>query len=248
VWLGFEFRSVLLLAFFPGLLAAASILFLVREQARTISESAAAARETPAHGPAAARASRFPKVFFLFLGGVFCFGLGDFSRAFLIWLAAHALGEQGPRGPGVISIAVLLYAAHNAISGLTAYPIGALADRLPKRSVLLVGYGLGVGTNVLLALFSGWLPGLVAAIFLSGIYIAVEQTLEKAVVAEMLPSTGRALGFGILACTNAVGDLLSSLSVGWFLSRDQPRTAFGLAAVAGIIGVAWLARLSRRIP
>jgi MFS family permease len=241
VWAGFEFRSVLLFAFIPGLLAAAAILFLVREKVPDIPVDA------PAPEPKK-RGGQLPRVFLLFLGGVFCFGLGDFSRAFLIWLAAQALGEQGPRSPGTISIAVLLYAAHNAISGLIAYPVGSLADRIPKRRVLLAGYALGVGTNLLLAFYSRWLPGLVVAILLSGIYIAIEQTLEKAVIAELLPSRKRSLGFGILACTNAVGDLLSSLSVGWLLSRDQPGTAFGLAAAAGFVGVAWLANLSSRIP
>jgi len=252
VWLGLEFRSVLLIAFIPGIFATASIALLVRERFRASTDARAASGVLPPREGTAPEppppAVRFPKVFFLFLGGVFCFGLGDFSRAFLIWLAAHALGEEGPRAPGMVSIAVLLYAAHNAISGLAAYPVGSWADRLPKRSVLVAGYALGVVTNVLLAFFSGWLPGLVAAILLSGVYIAVEQTLEKAVVAELIPSAGRSLGFGILAFTNAVGDLLSSLSVGWFLSRNQPGLGFGLAAAAGFAGVAWLARLSRRIP
>jgi MFS family permease len=243
MWAGFEFRSVLLLAFVPGLLAAAAILFLVREKVPDIPvEASVSTTESKKRG------GRFPRVFFLFLGGVFCFGLGDFSRAFLIWLAAQALGEQGPRSPGTISIAVLLYAAHNAISGLVAYPVGSVADRIPKRRVLLTGYALGVATNLLLALYSGWLPGLVVAILLSGIYIAVEQTLEKAVIAELLPSRKRSLGFGILACTNAVGDLVSSLSVGWFLSQGQPGMAFFLAAAAGFVGVAWLANLSSRLP
>jgi MFS family permease len=242
VWAGFQFRSVLLFAFVPGLFAAAAILFLVREKAAAIPSDVLASPEPKKRG------GSFPRVFFLFLAGVFCFGLGDFSRAFLIWLAAQALGEQGPRSPGTLSIAVLLYAAHNAISGLVAYPVGSVADRIPKRRVLLAGYALGVGTNLLLAFCSGWLPGLVVAILLSGIYIAVEQTLEKAVIAELLPSRKRSLGFGILACTNAVGDLLSSLSVGWLLSRGQPGLAFGLAAAAGFVGVAWLANLSSKLP
>ena len=253
VWLGFEFRSVLLDRVYPrdlcdriNCLAGPRKIPRVDGCAYGLGRVATSGRHCPR--AAALPAVRFPKVFFLFLGGVFCFGLGDFSRAFLIWLAAQALGEEGPRAPGMISIAVLLYAAHNAISGLAAYPVGSLADRLPKRSVLVAGYALGVVTNLLLAFFSGWLPGLVAAILLSGVYIAVEQTLEKAVVAELIPSAGRSLGFGILAFTNAVGDLLSSLSVGWFLSRNQPGLGFGLAAAAGFAGVAWLVRLSRRIP
>ena len=246
IGMGLQFRSTLLLAFFPGLFAAAAIIFLVRERVRPVPEPPPQAPPQAGAAEATNKERRFPTMFFLFLGGVFCFGLGDFSRAFLIWLAAHALGEEGPRSPGTISIAVLLYALHNGVSGLAAYPTGSLADRFPKRGVLLAGYVVGVGTNVLLALSSGWLPGLVAAILLSGIYIAVEQTLEKAVVAELIPRDSRSLGFGILAFTNAVGDLLSSLLVGWFLSQGQPGLAFGLAATAGALGVAWLALLPRR--
>jgi MFS family permease len=247
IWFGLQFRSVMLIALVPGLFAAASIAFLVRDRTQLVSGSAAGA-DPAADGVRPARKKRFPRVFFFFLGGVFCFGLGDFSRSFLIWLAAQALGEQGPRSTGTISIAVLLYAAHNALSGLVAYPVGALADRKSKRRILIAGYALGVVTNLLLVFFSGWLPGLVVAILLSGIYIAVEQTLEKAVVAELLPTSRRALGFGILATTNAVGDLLSSLCVGWLLSRDQPSLAFGIAALTSLIGVGWLAALSRRLP
>jgi MFS family permease len=246
LWIGLTFRTTLLFAFVPGLLAASAIIFLVREKRRSVAEPEPPL-PTRTAAPAPTLRRRFPTIFFLFLGGVFCFGLGDFSRTFLIWLAARALGEEGPHSPGTISIAVLLYALHNGVSGLAAYPTGSLGDRFPKRTVLLAGYTVGVGTNLLLSRASGWLPGLVVAIVLSGIYIAVEQTLEKAVVAELIPSDMRSLGFGILAFTNAIGDLVSSLVVGWLLSRGEPGLAFGLAAAVGIVGVVWLALLPRRV-
>ena len=45
------------------------------------------------------------------------------------------------------------------------------------------------------------------AVIGSGIYIAVEETVEKAAIAELLPREQRSLGFGILASANAVGVL-----------------------------------------
>jgi hypothetical protein len=81
---------------------------------------------------------------------------------------------------------------------------------------------------------------LIAAIVLSGIYIAVEETLEKAVAADLLPRELRSLGFGILACVNAVGDMASSLYVGYCLEIGRPAIGFGFAAAVGSLGLVWL--------
>jgi MFS family permease len=238
LWLGFSYRTVLLAAFFPGLFAAASMFFLTREKEEPVPPSPAPDTTNP--DPPAQRLDF--RRFYLFLVGVFAFGLGDFSRAFLILLAARALGEDAQQHVGTMSIAVLLYALHNAVSAIVAFPIGALGDKFSKRQVLIAGYGLGVGTNLLLAAASSSLAGVAVAIVMSGVYIAVEETLEKAAVADMLPKEGRSLGFGILAFTNAIGDLLSTLLVGYFLGQGNPALAFGLAAAAGAVGVLWLAR------
>jgi MFS family permease len=189
---------------------------------------------------------RFPRIFWMFLGGVFLFGMGDFSRTFLVWLAARGLGEDGVQSGGTISVAVLLYAMHNLVAAGAAYPVGHIGDRGSKMRVLVTGYGLGVGTNMLLALAGGSLSCLVAAIALSGIYISIEETLEKAVAAELLPRELRSLGFGYLACANAVGDMVSSLYVGFLLEHGHERLAFGLAGGLGAAGVCWLFTMLRR--
>lgn len=231
VWGGIEFRTLILWTAVPGLAAAGSILFFAQDRPH--------APTNPQQDVFPSRA-RFPGLFWLLLVGVFLFGLGDFSRTFLILLAAGALGETSIAASGALSGAVLLYAMHNAVSAIAAYPAGHLGDRHSKLLVLLVGYGLGVVTNAILALLLGSLTWLVAAIVLSGIYIAVEETLEKAVVAEVLPRELRSLGFGILACTNAVGDMASSLYVGYILEAGHPGLAFGLAACFGAAGALWL--------
>jgi MFS family permease len=146
----------------------------------------------------------------------------------------------------MLSTAVLLYAGHNLISAIAAYPAGKLGDAWSKPRVLLCGYGLGVVTNVLLAMGGTSLPWLVVAIALSGVYIAIEETLEKAVVAELLPRDHRSLGLGILASANALGDLGSSLFVGIMLAAGYHAAAFAIPAAVGAAGVLWLAILIQR--
>jgi MFS family permease len=142
---------------------------------------------------------------------------------------------------------VLLYALHNLVSAMVAYPVGHLGDRQSKLHILLWGYGLGVVTNLLIAFVGESTGGLLTVMLLSGCYIAVEETLEKAVAAELLPRAMRSLGFGLLACANAVGDMVSSLSVGYLLETQQATVAFGGAAAVGAIGLLWLLAMRARI-
>lgn len=58
---------------------------------------------------------------------------------------------------------------HNLVSALAAYPAGHFGDRGSKLTVLISGYGIGVVTNLILAIFVGSLSWLVAAIIRSGI-------------------------------------------------------------------------------
>ncbi len=236
VWLGLKYHSIILLALAPGLLAAASMAFIVRER---LGDPSADDPATPGVRP------RFPRAFWMFLVGVGLFGLGDFSRTLVIYLAARALdgGTDSLPSSGILSVAVLLYALHNLTSAAAAFPIGQVGDRRPKLAVLVLGYAVGVGTNLLLAAASGSLAWLGAAIVLSGIYIAAEETLEKAAAAEFLPRELKSLGFGILACVNAIGDMVSSLVVGTLLEAGHPALAFGLAAGVGAVGTLWLAGL-----
>jgi hypothetical protein len=94
-----------------------------------------------------------------------CLVSRDFSRTFLIWLAARALDGCFKIGSSV-SIAVLLYTLHNLVSAAAAYPIGRGGDRMPKIRLLALGYWLGVGTNVVLVLFGNSLGWLVLVILL----------------------------------------------------------------------------------
>jgi MFS family permease len=227
--LGAPIALVIAVSFVPSLMSALFILGFTRDRVH--------ASEQTGDGTKAHRL-RLPRRFWLLVTGVLLFGLGDFSRTFLIFLVANLLG--GTSADGALTGGVLAYAAHNVISGIAALPAGRLGDRIPKWKVLASGYALGVITNLVLAGAGATLWGLTLAVIGSGIYIAVEETVEKAAIAELLPREQRSLGFGILASANAVGDMVSSLYVGALLAAGRGSTAFAIAGSFGALGALWV--------
>lgn len=225
---GIAFQSVLLMAIVPGLAAAACVMFLVKERIAD-----------PAKARSAALRPAMPSGYWPLIGAVLVFGLGDFSRSFLILAVAKTAPSFG--------LPVLLYALHNGVSALATFPAGHLADRVGRRRVLAAGYALGLGVNLTLAMASHSIPGVCIAFLLSGVAIAVEETVEKACVAEMLPRETRSYGLGVLATANALGDMVSSLGVGLLWDRVGPGAAFGSAAACSGAGALLLFAISRRV-
>ena len=230
---GVAFRGMLLIALIPGLAAAACVMFLVRE--RRFRPEGETRTIRGMHGS-------LPRRFRPLVAAILVFGIGDFSRSFLILAAAKASGAGGAVNLGWLAVAmpVAMYAAHNLISAVATFPAGRASDTFGRRRVLAVGYGLGLGCNVLLALGHGSLALVAAAFVVSGIYIAIEETAEKALVAEMLPREIRAYGLGILVAANAAGDMISSVGVGLLWDSIGAGAAFGAAAVFSGIGLLML--------
>lgn len=217
VALALPIKTIFLLTLVPGVGAALAVALLVREAPRDGAET----RSRPLRPP-------LPGAYWGFLLAVLLFGMGDFSRTFLIFEASSRLPPGG--GVAFLSIPVLLYVFHNAVSGLATLPAGALTDRWSYGRTLLLGYGIGVAFNLGLAFLSGSLLTLVPLFVLSGVYIAIEETVEKATAAKMIPDEARAYALGLLATANAVGDLTSSVMTGWLLDHMGRAWAYGTAA------------------
>lgn len=224
--IGIKQRTVLWFAVIPALLSVAAIAFLVRETAE----------RTPSPRPFLASVRGLPKRFIRFLYGVGIFGAGDFAHSLMILYAVAALTPTfGAIRAATMSVG--LYALHNLAYAGISYPAGALADKFNKRVLLAIGYTIGAATVLLLALNVTSLPALAVAFILGGAYVGIEETLEDSLAAELLPEVVRGTGFGAMAVVNGVGDLVSSLCVGWLWAAFGARVGFGFAFVLMTIGI-----------
>lgn len=222
----------------PGLAAFAMIAFVVTE------------RRTPrATGPRLDLRAQWAAVgrpFRRYVGAVFAFGCGDFSRTLLILFATEKTVAT-PWNWSPAATAVALYVFHNAVGAVAALPIGALADRCGRRATLRVGYALAIATTAGLAVLPPTAPVLLVLFACSGIYVACEEVAEKAVASEMLPPSSKGAGMGVLAAVNGLGDMIASALVGLLWSAFPDRLDVGLWAACGlqVAGAALLARSSR---
>jgi MFS family permease len=188
-----------------------------------------------------------PRDFRRFLLAVILFGLGDFARTLLI-LRAIQLLEPELGAAKATSIAILLYAVHNVLYAAASYPVGHLADRLAPRKLLVFGYSIGVVTALLAAFSTPSIPILAVLFAAGGLTLAFEDTLEGTLTAHCVPSALRGTGYGALAATNGVGDLLSSSLVGLLWTVAGPTAAFSAAALLCFAGTLVLALEGERRP
>jgi sugar phosphate permease len=114
--------------------------------------------------------------------------------------------------------------------------------------LLAVGYSCGALTALLFILQINQVLPLAIAFALGGVYVGIEETLEDALAAELLPKDLRGTGFGTLALVNGIGDSVSSLAVGWLWTAFSPAAGFGFAFLLMAAGALfmWTIRNSRR--
>jgi MFS family permease len=230
-----SYRAVFFLTVIPGLIAAG--IFALGVSSRPIQRS-----------PTAPKVSfrGLPLQFRWFLVAVAIFGIGDFAHTLLILRAAEILGPQIGSGQAA-KWAIALYLIHNIIYAGFSTPVGALGDRVGKVKVLSLGYFVAVVMNLGFLLYSTNAFGLVILFGLGGLFIAVEDALERAIAADLLPEHLRATGFGTLAAVNGVGDLVSSAMVGLLWTKVSPAAGFGYAAVLSFLGAIFLLLFMKKL-
>jgi MFS family permease len=216
-------RRIFVLSLFPGVLSAVAFFFMVREP-RDGHETVRPA--FPGWNAAA------PPAFRRFLVAVGAFGVGDFAHSMLVLRAAELMGSTAR----AMSAAVALYVVHNVAHALLSYPIGIVGDCYQRRYLLAASYVIDTVATIGFAIGPRGLTPLILLFVLEGTVMAAEETLESAVATDLLPADVRGTGFGILAGTNGVGDLVSSIVVGLLWSKVSAEVAFGYGAFMSAIG------------
>ncbi len=223
--LNHNYSILFALTLIPGLIAAAMIAFVVKETERL-----------------PVKAMRFwerlrllPTEFRKMLLGVGMFGMGAFAHSMLILLAAQEL-RPTLGVAGAASAAVGLYILHNVCYAGFAFVGGWLADRMLKNILLAIGYLMAGAMCICIIVLPPSVATMALVFFLGGTNVALEETLEDSLSAELVSKDHHGMAFGTLATVNGVGDFASSIVVGALWSAFGITIAFGYSAVLSIAG------------
>ena len=228
-----NYRLVFALTLVPGLIAV-WLLFLVPE---TIVAADTAAAGTSAPSPGGVHPAPYPRrvacsqprPFWAFMAVLFLFTLGNSADAFLLLRLSDALGSA--------TYVPLLWSGLHVVKASLSTWGGGLSDRLGRRTMIVIGWGvyavvyLGFAMSGSAAAFVGWF-------LVYGVFFALTEGAEKALIADLTAVSTQGTAFGIYNAVLGVGALTASVAFGVLYERFSPATAFGAgAALAGMAAV-----------
>ncbi|AXQ48875.1 MFS transporter [Pseudomonas vlassakiae] len=194
-----HFQTVFWVAVIPAFVAVYILVAFVREP-----ETAPSAR--PVRSPLAwHELARLGPAYWRLSGLAMLFTLARFSEAFLL-LRAQDMGLAPLWAPAVLVLMALAYS-------LSAYPAGALSDRVGRRGVLMTGLGLLITADLLLALLPGW-AGLALGVAAWGLHLGFTQGIFAALIADRAPASLRGTAFGLFNLLTGVALLGASVVAG----------------------------------
>jgi len=218
-----DIRLVFWIAVIPAFLSVAVLAYAVREPAPSGGENR---RKVTLRG-----LRELPAPFWWVVGIAALLELARFSQAFLL-LKAKSVGVD----PALIpTFLVLMSAAY----GLTAYPCGALADRIDRRLQLGVGVAVLVASHLVLA-SAGTMLGAGIGACLWGLQMGITQGLLAASVADAAPAHLRGTAFGIYYLVDGVVSLLASSAAGAIWMFGGAAATFSTGATLATMALAML--------
>src|SRR5258705_989970 len=221
-----QYRLLFALTVIPGAIAVA-LLFLVDEDPAT--GEPANPRTTEPPNLRTAREAPLPGRVIALLGVLLVFGLGNSADAFLLLRLADALG-------GATYVPLLWAGIHVVKASLSTWG-GGLSDTFGRKRMIVAGwivyalvyFGFAMSTSA---------PVFIAWFLFYGVYFALAEGAEKALVADLTPAERRGAAFGWYNATTGVGALIASILFGYLYDRFGAPVAFVTgAALAGIAAV-----------
>lgn len=222
-----DFQLVFKLTLIPGILAVGLLLFGVREP----TEVEPRKRTNPFRWEALRSLRRG---YWLLVGVALLAGLGNSSNAFLL-LRSQELGISTALVPLTLVVMNIAYF-------LSAYPIGALSDRLGRVGILLSGFLLYSFVYLGFAFAqASWQVWVLFALY--GLYLGINKGVLSALVTDLIPADLRGTAFGILNLAVGIALFLASFLAGSLWQKIGSEAAFvagslltGISAIVLLIG------------
>jgi MFS family permease len=231
----FGYRGVFLIAALPAVVAVIVLIIFVRE----------------IRGTKRIRISFISGVrsiepeFRLYLAIATIFALGNFSWAFLV-LRANALGIATGLTPlKAAGVVALLYAFSNLIYAIASTPSGILSDRIGRRPVLSLGYGVFGITCVGFAIASTtWHAILLFATY--GLFRGITDGVQKAYISDLVVPKLRGTAMGTFDSVVGIAAFPASFIAGIIWSAVSPQAAFAYGAVLSFTAALFMTTALRK--
>lgn len=210
-----DFRIIFILATIPAVLGVVSIVAFIKEA------------KAPTVGDAARpRLKELPRRFYLFLAIVFVFTLGNSADAFLLIKTAET-GIQKTMVP-------FLYMLFNVVSVFLAIPIGKYSDRTDRETLIIAGFALYSIVYFFFG-FSDSIGVYILMFVLYGIYSALADGSQKALISDLIPKELRGTGFGLYHAVLGATLLPASLIAGLLYDGVGSSAPFYFGSVMAFI-------------
>ena len=227
-----NFTAVFWIAVVPAFISLAIIIFAVREP-ELLPES------RKVRSPfSRAELGRLSTAYWLVVGVSAIFTLARFSEAFLL-LRAQSAGLALTFVPVVMVVMNVIYA-------FSAWPAGALSDRVDRYLVVAGGFIVLILADLVLALGNGVVAVLIG-VALWGLHMGLTQGLLAALVADTAPSELRGTAFGMFNLLSGVALLLASILAGALWNEIGPSGTFFAGALITAVALAALPLIWRRV-
>lgn len=212
-----EYRNLFFLASVPSLISAILVLAFIKERrTETIYKGLSLKGLTP----------NFK--LFLFLSALFA--LGSFSYSFLLVYAKEFGFEE--------SSTIFLYLEFTAVASITSFPFGKLADKLKRKTVLILSYFL-FGLMCFGFIYVKSHLGIIMLFVVYGLHKASIEPVQRTLVSELSPTEYRASTLGAFQMVTGLCALPASLLAGLLWVNFEKFAPFyfslGLTAIATIL-------------
>ncbi len=220
-----NFRHVFWIAVIPAFIAVAVIVFGVHEPRRPAGAHAVRAPLSRAE------LVRLGAGYWVVVGLTALFTLARFSEAFLL-LRAQSVGVPFTLVPVVIVVMNVVYT-------FSAWPAGALSDRVGRYGLLTAGFALLIVADLLLAV-NGSVITVMIGVALWGLHMGLTQGLLSALVADTAPPELRGTAFGVFNLVSGVALLAASVIAGALWDVIGPDGTFLAGALFTAVALAVL--------
>ncbi len=221
-----NFKMIFLVSAIPAFLGLITILVFIKE-----------ARKKKESLYSKFRFRDFSKKYYLILGIIFIFTLGNSTDALLL-VKANEVGVK-------LAYIPLVYLIFNTVSVFFSIPMGALSDRIGREKLLIFGYlvysvvyfGFGYTSevSVIVILFG-----------LYGVYSSSTDSVQKAMVSDNLDKNKQGTGLGIYNAMLGITLLPASIIAGILYDKVNSAVPFYFGACTAFLSAVLMLLFYRR--